>query len=162
MKKHKVTPSVTVTPRHLPHRGRLICSQVAIKDTNLPLPSSLRMPPYSFGSQNRFSAWSAERFWPLRHFALASSSTGRASAAMPKAGTKKQQPFGYCLFSMVEATGLEPAASCSQSRHSTKLSYASNCFAIIHSKPVIVKTFIFCNRCFFIQIKKTLRFVRKS
>ena len=26
---------------------------------------------------------------------------------------------------MVEATGLEPAASCSQSRHSTKLSYAS-------------------------------------
>ncbi len=26
---------------------------------------------------------------------------------------------------MVEATGLEPAASCSQSKHSTKLSYAS-------------------------------------
>ena len=27
---------------------------------------------------------------------------------------------------MVEATGFEPAASCSQSKHSTKLSYASN------------------------------------
>ena len=27
---------------------------------------------------------------------------------------------------MVEATGLEPAASCSQSKHSTKLSYASD------------------------------------
>ena len=26
---------------------------------------------------------------------------------------------------LVEVTGLEPAASCSQSRHSTKLSYAS-------------------------------------
>ena len=29
-----------------------------------------------------------------------------------------------CIF-LVEATGLEPAASCSQSKHSTKLSYAS-------------------------------------
>ena len=43
---------------------------------------------------------------------------------------------------MVEATGLEPAASCSQSRHSTKLSYASNCLAIIHSKHIIVKVFV--------------------
>ena len=43
---------------------------------------------------------------------------------------------------MVEATGLEPAASCSQSRHSTKLSYASNCLAIIHFKLIIVKTFV--------------------
>ena len=28
------------------------------------------------------------------------------------------------LFAVVGATGLEPAASCSQSKHSTKLSYA--------------------------------------
>ncbi len=42
---------------------------------------------------------------------------------------------------MVEATGLEPAASCSQSRHSTKLSYASNCLVIIHVKLIIVKAF---------------------
>ena len=45
---------------------------------------------------------------------------------------KEQQPFGYCKF-MVEATGLEPAASCSQSKRATKLRHASlcNCVCLI-------------------------------
>lgn len=49
---------------------------------------------------------------------------------------------------MVEATGLEPAASCSQSKHSTKLSYASDIFHtvldsfyIIPDRLKIVKLF---------------------
>ena len=33
------------------------------------------------------------------------------------------------LFYLVEVTGLEPAASWSQTKHSTKLSYAPICFA---------------------------------
>ncbi len=33
--------------------------------------------------------------------------------------------------SLVEATGLEPAASCSQSKHSTKLSYASKSYMFL-------------------------------
>ena len=33
-----------------------------------------------------------------------------------------------CVLLLVETTGLEPAASCSQSRHSTKLSYVSKSF----------------------------------
>ncbi len=40
------------------------------------------------------------------------------------AETKKQQPFGHCS-NLVEATGFEPAALCSQSRCATKLRYAS-------------------------------------
>ena len=41
---------------------------------------------------------------------------------------------------LVEATGLEPAASCSQSRHSTKLSYASITVKnIIHAGAGLVK-----------------------
>ena len=54
---------------------------------------------------------------------------------------QKNSNLSVTVFPMVEATGLEPAASCSQSRHSTKLSYASNCFAIIHVKLIIVKAF---------------------
>ena len=38
---------------------------------------------------------------------------------------KKTHPHRGVFF-LVEATGLEPAASCSQSKHSTKLSYASS------------------------------------
>ena len=38
---------------------------------------------YSCGAQNRLSAWSAERFWPLRHPHLASSPAGSASVTMP-------------------------------------------------------------------------------
>lgn len=53
---------------------------------------------------------------------------------------------------MVEATGFEPAASCSQSKHSTKLSYASDnsctvldSFYIIPDEREIVKAFLqFC------------------
>ena len=44
---------------------------------------TLRAPPYSCGSQNRFSAWSAERFWPLRHPHLALSRTASTSVTMP-------------------------------------------------------------------------------
>ena len=54
--------------------------------------------------------------------------------------TNKQQPFSYCLV-LVEATGLEPAASCSQSRHSTKLSYASILIFVVSVKIQIINCF---------------------
>ena len=45
---------------------------------------------------------------------------------------------------MVEATGLEPAASCSQSRHSTKLSYASMVQKATHIKPFLTVNNYIC------------------
>ena len=41
----------------------------------------------------------------------------------------------YGLFRLVEATGLEPAASWSQTKHSTKLSYASK-YSVIYYKLI--------------------------
>lgn len=55
----------------------------------------------------------------------------------------KTDPYKWCIYTVymgrfvVEATGLEPAASWSQTKHSTKLSYASK-----HSL-LIIMDFIF-------------------
>ena len=60
--------------------------------------------------------------------------------------------FLFCFHffnKVVEATGLEPAASWSQTKHSTKLSYASSSTSIIISYlHRFVNTFF----CFFVQI----------
>ena len=50
----------------------------------------------------------------------------------------KATTFQLLLFVVVEATGLEPAASCSQSRHSTKLSYASIIYIFIFRVYVLI------------------------
>ena len=79
---------------------------------------------YSCGAQNRLSAWSAERFWPLRHPHLASSRTASASVTMQLTArdaaanhevtylislwTRKKQTLKWVSAFLAPQTGLEP------------------------------------------------------
>ena len=47
----------------------------------------------SCGARNFLKAWSAKKFRPLRHFALASSATGSARAQCPRLGARVREFF---------------------------------------------------------------------
>ena len=72
----------------------------------------------------------------------------RRSCSMPKASLlcsqiKKAVIFQLLLLFLVEATGLEPAASCSQSKRATKLRHASICnfqLSVVYIKLLFLST----------------------